>query len=175
MFRKSEVKFNTDAYETKQVFYPSKDGTKVPAFIVHKKGLKLDGTNPTYLYAYGGFNVNMTPSFSIARMVWLEQGGIFAMPNLRGGGEYGENWHQAGMFEKKQNVFNDFIAAAEYLIANKYTSTERLALAGGSNGGLLVGAVMTQRPELFQVALPGRRRAGYAALPYLHHWLGLGR
>jgi prolyl oligopeptidase len=123
-------------------------------FIVHKKGLKLDGTNPTYLYAYGGFNINMTPGFSVARMAWLEQGGIFAMPNLRGGGEYGENWHKGGMLEKKQNVFDDFIGAAEYLISNKYTSTNRLAVAGGSNGGLLVGAVMTQRPDLFAVAFP---------------------
>jgi prolyl oligopeptidase len=154
VFRKPEVKFNTEGYETKQVFFTSKDGTKVPMFIVHKKGLKLDGTNPTYLYAYGGFNINMTPGFSVARMAWLEQGGIFAMPNLRGGGEYGENWHKGGMLEKKQNVFDDFIGAAEYLISNKYTSTNRLAVAGGSNGGLLVGAVMTQRPDLFAVAFP---------------------
>ncbi len=154
VFRKPEVKFNTDGYETRQVFYTSKDGTKVPMFIVYKKGLKPDGTNPTYLYAYGGFNINMTPGFSVARMAWLEQGGIFAMPNLRGGGEYGENWHKGGMLEKKQNVFDDFIAAAEYLISNKYTSANRLAVAGGSNGGLLAGAVMTQRPDLFAVAFP---------------------
>ncbi|QHT70998.1 S9 family peptidase [Rhodocytophaga rosea] len=154
LFRKSDFKMNMDAFETKQVFYQSKDGTKVPMFLVHKKGLQMDGTNPTYLYAYGGFNISMTPSFSVARMVFLENGGIFAMPNLRGGGEYGENWHKAGMLEKKQNVFDDFIAAAEYLIRNKYTSTGKLAIAGGSNGGLLVGAVMTQRPDLFGVALP---------------------
>lgn len=154
LFRKSDFKMDMEAYETRQVFYQSKDGTKVPMFLVHKKGLKLDGSNPTYLYAYGGFNVNLTPSFSVARMVFLENGGIFAMPNLRGGGEYGENWHKAGMLEKKQNVFDDFIAAAEYLIKNKYTSTGKLAIAGGSNGGLLVGAAMTQRPELFGVALP---------------------
>jgi len=154
LYRKPELKFDTEGYETKQVFYPSKDGTKVPMFIVHKKGLKLDGTNPTYLYAYGGFNINMTPAFSVARMAWLEQGGIFVMPNLRGGGEYGETWHKGGMLEKKQNVFDDFIAAAEYLVANKYTSSDRLAIAGGSNGGLLVGAAMTQRPDLFAVALP---------------------
>jgi prolyl oligopeptidase len=153
-FRKSEVKFSTDDYITKQVFYTSKDGTRVPMFIVHKKGVKLDGSNPTYLYAYGGFNVSLTPSFSISRMVFLENGGIFAMPNLRGGGEYGENWHKAGMLEKKQNVFDDFIGAAEYLIKEKYTSSQKLAIAGGSNGGLLVGAVMTQRPELCKVALP---------------------
>jgi prolyl oligopeptidase len=154
VFRKSDFKMDMNAFETRQVFYTSKDGTKVPMFLVHKKGLKMDGNNPTYLYAYGGFNVNMTPSFSVARMVFLESGGIFAMPNLRGGGEYGESWHKAGMLEKKQNVFDDFIAAAEYLIQNKYTSTPKLAIAGGSNGGLLVGAAMTQRPELFGVALP---------------------
>jgi prolyl oligopeptidase len=154
LFRKSEVKFNTEDYITKQVFYTSKDGTRVPMFIVHKKGLKLNGNNPTYLYAYGGFNISLTPSFSTSRMVFLENGGIFAMPNLRGGGEYGENWHKGGMLEKKQNVFDDFIAAAEYLIKEKYTSSQKLAIAGGSNGGLLVGAAMTQRPELFKVALP---------------------
>jgi prolyl oligopeptidase len=154
LFRKTEVNVDTDAFETKQVFYTSKDGTKVPMFIVHKKGLKLDGTNPTYLYAYGGFNISMTPSFSIANMLWLENGGVYAMPNLRGGGEYGEDWHKAGMTPNKQNVFDDFIGAAEYLIAQKYTSSEKLAVAGGSNGGLLVGAFMTQRPELAKVALP---------------------
>jgi prolyl oligopeptidase len=153
LFRKSDFKMDIDAYETRQVFYKSKDGTKVPMFLVYKKGLKMDGSNPTYLYAYGGFNISMTPSFSVARMAFLENGGIFAMPNLRGGGEYGENWHKAGMLEKKQNVFDDFIAAAEYLIENKYTSTPKLAIAGGSNGGLLVGAAMTQRPDLFGVAL----------------------
>jgi prolyl oligopeptidase len=154
LFRKSDFKMDMDTYETTQVFYESKDGTKVPMFLVHKKGLKMDSNNPTYLYAYGGFNISMTPSFSVARMAFLENGGIFAMPNLRGGGEYGENWHKAGMLEKKQNVFDDFIAAAEYLIQNKYTSTGKLAIAGGSNGGLLVGAAMTQRPDLFGVALP---------------------
>ena len=154
VFRKSEVKFNPADYETKQIFYASKDGTKVPMFIVHKKGLILDGKNPTFLTAYGGFNISETPGFSAANIILLENGGVFAEPNLRGGGEYGEAWHKAGMLEKKQNVFDDFIAAAEYLIKEKYTSKNRLAIAGGSNGGLLVGAVMTQRPELFRVAFP---------------------
>ncbi|MFN6470251.1 MAG: prolyl oligopeptidase family serine peptidase [Nostoc sp. SerVER01] len=154
VFREPKVDFNPDDYQTKQVFYHSKDGTKVPMFISHKKGIKLDGNNPTYLYAYGGFNVSMTPGFSVSLLVWMEMGGVYAMPNLRGGGEYGEEWHQAGMKEKKQNVFDDFIAAAEWLIANKYTKTEKLAIAGGSNGGLLVGACMTQRPDLFGAALP---------------------
>lgn len=153
-FRKTEVNVDTDAFETKQIFYTSKDGTKVPMFIVHKKGLKLDGTNPTYLYAYGGFNISMTPGFSISNMLWLENGGVYALPNLRGGGEYGEDWHKAGMTPNKQNVFDDFIAAAEYLIEEGYTSSEKLAVAGGSNGGLLVGAFMTQRPELAKVAIP---------------------
>lgn len=154
LFRKSEVKFSVDDYVTKQVFYTSKDGTKVPMFITHKKNLVLDGSNLTYLYAYGGFNISLTPSFSAKMMVFLENGGIYAIPNLRGGGEYGENWHKGGMLEKKQNVFDDFIGAAEYLINEKYTSSQKLAIAGGSNGGLLVGAAMTQRPELFKVALP---------------------
>lgn len=154
LFRQPEVDFNPDDYETKQVFYPSQDGTKIPMFITHKKGIKLDGNNPTYLYAYGGFNISLTPSFSVSNLVWLEMGGIYAVANLRGGGEYGEAWHQAGMKDKKQNVFDDFIAAAEWLIENKYTSTEKLAIAGGSNGGLLVGACMTQRPDLFAAALP---------------------
>ncbi len=154
VFRKPEVKFDPSAYETKQVFYASKDGTKVPMFIVYKKGLKLNGKNPTYLTAYGGFNISLTPSFSPVFVPLLENGGVFAQPNLRGGGEYGETWHKAGMLDKKQNVFDDFIAAAEYLIKEKYTSTPRLAIEGGSNGGLLVGAVMAQRPELFGVALP---------------------
>ncbi|MBS1904267.1 MAG: S9 family peptidase [Bacteroidetes bacterium] len=154
LFRKSQVKFNPDDYEAKQVFYPSKDGTKIPMFIVHKKGLKLDGKNPCYLYAYGGFNVSLTPGFSTARIVLLESGAVFAMPNLRGGGEYGEKWHEAGTKMHKQNVFDDFIAAADYLCANGYTSHEKLAIAGGSNGGLLVGAVMTQRPDICKVALP---------------------
>jgi prolyl oligopeptidase len=154
VFRKSEIDFDIENYETKQVFYESKDGTRVPMFVVHKKGLKLDGSNPTLLYSYGGFNINMTPSFRVTILPWLEQGGIYAQPCLRGGGEYGEKWHKAGMQENKQNVFDDFIAAAEYLIAEKYTRKEKLAIFGGSNGGLLVGACMTQRPDLFQVALP---------------------
>jgi prolyl oligopeptidase len=154
IFREPKVEFNPADYETKQVFYNSKDGTKVPMFITHKKGLKLDGNNPTYLYGYGGFNISMTPGFSVANMVWMEMGGVYAQPSLRGGGEYGEDWHQAGMKLKKQNVFDDFIAAAEWLIANKYTSTPKLAIGGGSNGGLLVGAAMTQRPDLFGAALP---------------------
>lgn len=154
IFREPKVEFNPSDYETKQVFYNSKDGTKVPMFITHKKGLKLDGNNPTYLYGYGGFNVSMTPGFSVGNVVWMEMGGVYAQPSLRGGGEYGEDWHQAGMKLKKQNVFDDFIAAAEWLIANKYTSTPKLAIGGGSNGGLLVGAAMTQRPDLFGAALP---------------------
>ena len=154
VFRKSEVKFNPADYETKQIFYASKDGTKVPMFIVHKKGLILDGKNPTLLTAYGGFNISITPGFSAANIILLENGGVFAEANLRGGGEYGESWHKAGMLEKKQNVFDDFIAAAEYLVKEKYTSKDRLAIEGGSNGGLLIGAVMTQRPELFGVAFP---------------------
>jgi prolyl oligopeptidase len=154
VFRTSEVKFNPADYETKQVFFASKDGTRVPMFIVHKKGLVLDGKNPTFLTAYGGFNISVTPGFSAANIILLENGGVFAEANLRGGGEYGESWHKAGMLDKKQNVFDDFIAAAEYLVKEKYTSKDRLAIAGGSNGGLLVGAVMTQRPELFGVAFP---------------------
>jgi prolyl oligopeptidase len=154
VFRQPEVDFNPDEYETKQVFYSSKDGTRVPIFITHKKGLKLDGNNPTLLYGYGGFNVSLTPSFSVSRLVWMEMGGVYALPNLRGGGEYGEEWHQAGTKLNKQNVFDDFIAAAEWLIDNQYTKPEKLAIAGGSNGGLLVGACMTQRPELFGAALP---------------------
>ena len=154
LFRQPQVDFNPDHYETRQVFYSSKDGTQVPMFITHKKGLKLDGNNPTYLYAYGGFGISITPSFSVGNLVWMELGGVFALPNLRGGGEYGEDWHQAGTKLKKQNVFDDFIAAGEWLIANGYTSSEKLAIAGGSNGGLLVGACMTQRPDLFGAALP---------------------
>ncbi|WP_445626526.1 prolyl oligopeptidase family serine peptidase [Nostoc sp. DSM 114167] len=154
IFRQPVVDFNPDDYETKQVFYHSKDGTRVPMFITHKKGIKLDGNNPTYLYAYGGFNASMTPGFSVSLLVWMEMGGVYAMPNIRGGGEYGEEWHQAGIKDKKQNVFDDFIGAAEWLIANKYTKTQKLAIAGGSNGGLLVGACITQRPDLFGAALP---------------------
>ncbi|MDD3005413.1 prolyl oligopeptidase family serine peptidase [Flavobacterium sp.] len=153
-YQKPKVDFNSANYESKQIFYTSKDGTKVPMIITHKKGLKLDGKNPTILYGYGGFNVSLTPSFSVANAVWLEQGGIYAVANLRGGGEYGKEWHDAGTQLKKQNVFDDFIAAGEYLIAQKYTSSDFLAIKGGSNGGLLVGAVMTQRPELIKVALP---------------------
>ena len=154
LFRKSKIDFNSDDFESKQVFYTSKDGTKVPMIITHKKGLKLDGKNPTILYGYGGFNISLTPRFSITNTVWMEQGGVYAVPNLRGGGEYGKEWHDGGTQLKKQNVFDDFIAAAEYLIDNNYTSTDYLAIRGGSNGGLLVGAVMTQRPDLMKVALP---------------------
>jgi prolyl oligopeptidase len=148
------VKFNPDDYTVEQVFYPSKDGTKVPMFITYKKGIKLDGTNPTLLYGYGGFSISLTPSFSIARIGWLEMGGIYAMPNLRGGGEYGEDWHKQGTKLRKQNVFDDFIGAAEWLIEHKYTSRSKLAIQGGSNGGLLVGACMTQRPDLYGACLP---------------------
>ncbi|WP_027076455.1 prolyl oligopeptidase family serine peptidase [Maribacter antarcticus] len=151
---KPEIDFSPTDYESTQVFYASKDGTKVPMIITHKKGLELNGKNPTILYGYGGFNVSLTPSFSIVNAVWMEQGGVYAVPNLRGGGEYGKEWHDAGIKTKKQNVFDDFIAAAEYLIDKKYTSKEYLAIRGGSNGGLLVGATMTQRPGLMQVALP---------------------
>jgi prolyl oligopeptidase len=154
VFKAPAIDFDPSGYETKQVFYTSKDGTRVPMFITHKKGLRLDGANPTYLYGYGGFNISLTPAFSMAMLAWLELGGVYAVPNLRGGGEYGEEWHQAGMHDKKQNVFDDFIAAAEYLIAQGYTSPSKLAIAGGSNGGLLVGAAITQRPELFGAALP---------------------
>ncbi len=154
LYNTPDVEFNPGDYETKQVFYSSKDGTKIPMFIVHKKGIELNGKNPTYLYGYGGFNISLTPGFNPYSIVWLENGGIYAQPNLRGGGEYGEKWHEAGTKMNKQNVFDDFIAAAEYLIAENYTSSDYLAIAGGSNGGLLVGATMTQRPELAKVALP---------------------
>lgn len=154
LYWKPEIDFNTADYESKQVFYTSKDGTKIPMMITHKKGITLDGKNPTILYSYGGFNVSLTPSFSIANAIWMEQGGIYAVPNIRGGGEYGKKWHNAGTKMLKQNVFDDFIAAAEYLIAENYTASNYLAIRGGSNGGLLVGATMTQRPELMKVALP---------------------
>ncbi len=154
VYRKSEAKVNPDNYVTEQVFYPSKDGTKVPMFITYKKGLKKDGTNPAMLYAYGGFNINLTPGFTVANIPFLDNGGIYCQANLRGGGEYGEEWHKKGMLANKQNVFDDFIAAAEYLVKEKYTSSEKLAIRGGSNGGLLVGACMTQRPGLFKVAIP---------------------
>ncbi|MGZ5248226.1 MAG: prolyl oligopeptidase family serine peptidase, partial [Flavitalea sp.] len=154
VFRKPELSFDPADYDVKQVFYTSKDNTRVPMFIVHKKGIKLDGTNPTMLYAYGGFNISSMPGFSATLIPWLEQGGIYAVANIRGGAEYGEKWHEAGMLNKKQNVFDDFISAAEYLINNKYTQSSKLAIRGGSNGGLLVGAVMNQRPELFKVAIP---------------------
>jgi prolyl oligopeptidase len=154
VYKQPEVDFNPDAYETKQVFYSSKDGTHVPLFITHRKGLTLDGSNPTYLYGYGGFNSTMTPGFSVSALTWMEMGGVYAVACLRGGGEYGEAWHEAGKKLKKQNVFDDFIAAAEYLIAEKYTSPSKLAIVGGSNGGLLVGAVMNQRPDLFGAAVP---------------------
>ena len=149
IFQKPKIDFDPSGYETHQVFYHSRDGTRIPMFITHKKGLRLDGSNPTLLYGYGGFSINCKPFFSVSTLIWLEQGGVYAVANLRGGGEYGESWHQAGMLDKKQNVFDDFIAAAEWLIENKYTSPEKLTIRGGSNGGLLVAACMLQRPELF--------------------------
>jgi prolyl oligopeptidase len=155
IYQKPNLDFNSDNFESEQVFYTSKDGTKIPMIITHKKGLKLDGKNPTILYGYGGFNISVTPSFSIMNAIWMENGGVYAVPNLRGGGEYGKKWHDAGTKMQKQNVFDDFIAAAEYLIAQKYTSSDFLAISGRSNGGLLVGATMTQRPDLMKVALPG--------------------
>ena len=154
VFREPKVKFNPNDYETKQVFYQSKDGTRVPMFITHKKGTRLNGRNPTLLYGYGGFDISLSPNFSVGTLVWLEMGGVYAQPNLRGGGEYGKEWHEAGTKLKKQNVFDDFVAAAEWLIANKYTSRDTLAISGGSNGGLLVGACINQRPNLFRAALP---------------------
>lgn len=154
LYRRPEVDFQPDAYEISQVFYPSKDGTQIPMFITHKKGLVLDGNNPTLLYAYGGFNVSLSPYFSVSNLVWMEMGGVYAIANLRGGGEYGEEWHEAGMKLQKQNVFDDFITAAEWLISHQYTSSQKLAISGASNGGLLVGACITQRPDLFAAALP---------------------
>ncbi|HLM61014.1 MAG TPA: prolyl oligopeptidase family serine peptidase, partial [Pyrinomonadaceae bacterium] len=154
VFRRANVKFNPNDYEVRQVFYNSKDGTKVPMFIVHKKGIKMDGSNPTLLYGYGGFNSSQTPGFSVSRLTWMEMGGVFAVANLRGGGEYGKAWHEAAIKTNRQKAFDDFIAAAEYLISEKYTSPKKLAIQGGSNGGLLVGAVLNQRPELFGAALP---------------------
>ena len=154
VFRATRVDFNPADYETKQIFYTSKDGTRVPMFITHRKGIKLDGTNPTLLYGYGGFDISLTPGFSVASLVWMEMGGVYAVANLRGGGEYGEDWHQAGMKLHKQTVFDDFIAAAEWLVANHYTQPKKLAIMGGSNGGLLIGACETQRPELFGACLP---------------------
>jgi prolyl oligopeptidase len=154
VFKQPKVAFSPDAFETVQVFYSSKDGTKIPMFLTYKKGLRKDGANPTYLYGYGGFDISLTPAFSPAIVAWMEMGGIFAQPNLRGGGEYGKAWYDAGRLKNKQNVFDDFISAAEYLIREKYTSTPKLAIAGGSNGGLLVGACLTQRPDLYGAALP---------------------
>ena len=154
LYRQPQVDFDPEEYETHQVFYPSGDGTQIPMFITYRKGTELNGQNPTLLYGYGGFNVSLTPAFSVSNLVWMEMGGIYAVPNLRGGGEYGEDWHQAGIKLNKQNVFDDFIAAAEWLLENRYTSFNRLAIMGGSNGGLLVGACITQRPELFAAALP---------------------
>ncbi|HEX5654187.1 MAG TPA: prolyl oligopeptidase family serine peptidase [Chitinophagaceae bacterium] len=154
LFRKTETKFDPASFETRQLFFTSKDGTKVPMFVTYKKGLKLDGNNPVLLYGYGGFNVPLTPGFSISNAFFIEQGGIYAQVNLRGGSEYGEDWHKAGMLQNKQNVFDDFIGAAEYLVKEKYTNSSKIAIRGGSNGGLLVGAAMTQRPELFKVAIP---------------------
>jgi prolyl oligopeptidase len=155
VFFKPKVDFNSDNYESKQVFYPSKDGTKIPMIITYKKGITLDGNNPCFLYGYGGFDVSITPSFITNSVAFLENGGVYAVANMRGGGEYGEAWHKAGTLCNKQNVFDDFIAAAEYLIKEKYTSSQKLAVHGRSNGGLLIGAVMTQRPDLMKVALPG--------------------
>ena len=154
LLRQANVKFDPTMYEVKQVFFASKDGTKVPMFLAHKKGLVLDGNNPTLLYGYGGFNIPLPPGFSVSRLQWMEMGGVLAVANLRGGGEYGEPWHRAGTKLQKQNVFDDFIGAAEYLVKEKYTQPAKLAIQGGSNGGLLVGACMTQRPDLFGACLP---------------------
>ncbi|MFS8808035.1 prolyl oligopeptidase family serine peptidase, partial [Synechococcus sp. R6-10] len=154
LFRQPQVDFDPQAYEVQQVFYPSKDGTRIPMFLVHRRGLARTGDHPTLLYGYGGFGISLTPSFSVGLVAWLEMGGVYAQPSLRGGGEYGEEWHQAGTKLNKQKVFDDFIAAAEWLIAHGYTNPAKLAISGGSNGGLLVGACLVQRPELFAAALP---------------------
>ena len=154
MFKRPQTAFNADEFETRQAFVTSKDGTKFPIFIAHKKGLKLDGSNPTILYGYGGFNISLTPGYNVTAATWMKMGGVYVSASLRGGGEYGANWHDAGTKLKKQNVFDDFIAAAEWLIANNYTQSSKLAINGGSNGGLLVGAVLNQRPELFGAAVP---------------------
>ncbi|MEZ4616745.1 MAG: prolyl oligopeptidase family serine peptidase [Caldilineaceae bacterium] len=154
IFRQPTLQFDPDLYETKQIFYPSKDGTAIPMFLCHKKGLDLTAETPAYLYGYGGFDIALTPSFAVSVLTWMEMGGLYAQPNLRGGGEYGKEWYHAGTLERKQTVFDDFIAAAEWLIGQGYTSTPKLVIAGGSNGGLLVGACMTQRPDLFGACLP---------------------
>ena len=172
--RKAKVVFDPEEYEVKQVFFSSNDGTRVPMFLSHKKGLELNGNNPTLLYGYGGFNIPMTPGFSIGPFTWMEMGGVYAVANLRGGGEYGEEWHRAGTKLRKQNVFDDFIAAATWLIDTKVTRRSKLAVQGRSNGGLLVGAVMTQRPDLFGACLPRRRGHGHAAVPQIHRRPFLG-
>jgi prolyl oligopeptidase len=154
LLRRAKVKFNPDDYEVKQVFYPSKDGTKVPMFLTYRKGLKLDGDNPVLLYGYGGFNISLTPLFSVAKVAWLEMGGVYAQANIRGGGEYGKEWHRAAVKLNRQKAYDDFIAAAEWLISNRYTQAKKLAIQGGSNGGLLVGACLTQRPDLYGACLP---------------------
>jgi len=174
VLHKPEIDFDTSGYETKQVFYQSKDGTRIPMFITHKKDLTLNGNNPTLLYGYGGFNISLKPSFSVSALIWLEQGGVYAVANLRGGGEYGQEWHQAGMLDKKQNVFDDFIAAAEFLCENKYTNPRRLAIRGGSNGGLLVAACMLQRPDLFGSVIcqvPVTDMLRYHKFTVGHHWM----
>ncbi len=175
LYKAPDVNFDPALFTTEQVFYTSKDGTKVPMFITHRKDLKLDGKNPCYLYAYGGFQINRTPSFTPSDIMFVEQGGVYCEANLRGGSEYGEAWHKAGMLENKQNVFDDFIAAAEYLIAEQVYLEGQTRHRGGSNGGLLVGACEVQRPDLYAVCLPAVGRDGHAPLPQVHHRLGLGR
>ena len=167
LFRRPELRFDPDQFVTEQVFYPSKDGTRIPMFILHKKGLARDGRNPTFLTGYGGFNIALTPHFHPAQIVWMEMGGVYAQPNLRGGGEYGKAWHDAGKLHHKQNVFDDFMAAAEWLIANDYTATPRLAIEGGSNGGLLTGACLTQRPDLFGAVVTA---VGVLDMLRFHKW-----